>query len=97
MQTHRLVKEALKAKAPQLHQQLADQGALTQYALDLAEQINSQVVTMTQADRASGKWDNLGPMECAARMKMADALNQETVLAEMQQFPQDETSLQKQH
>ena len=52
MQTHRLVKEALKAKAPQLHQQLADQGALTQYALDLAEQINSQVVTMTQADRA---------------------------------------------
>ena len=94
MRTYNLVKEALKAKAPSLHKSLAAKGQLTQYVADLAEEINSQVVTLTQQDRARGKWDNLGPMECAARMRMADALNQETVLAEMLEFPQDETSPQ---
>ena len=96
MRTDNLVKEALKAKAPSLHKSLAESGGLTKFVADLAEEINSQVVTLTQQDRARGKWDDLGPMECAAKMKMADVLNQETVLAEMLQFPQDETSLQNQ-
>jgi len=96
MQMLNLVKEALKAKAPALHKDLARLGKLTEYVRDLADEINSQVVSMTQQDRARGKWDDLGPMECAAKMKMADVLNQETVLSEMLQFPQDETSLQNQ-
>ncbi len=91
MQMYNLVLAAIKDKAPELHKQLAAKGELTQYVKDLAEQINSEIVSMTQSQRMRGKWDNLGPVECARRMKTAESLNQETVLAEMLEFPQDET------
>lgn len=96
MRTYNLVKDALKAKAPSLHNALAAKGQLTQYVADLAEEISDQVVTLTQQDRARGKWDDLGPVECAAKMRMASSLNRELVLAQMLEFPQDETSRQNQ-
>ena len=94
MQTIALVKDAIKEKAPALHKALVASGALNAYAQDLAEQISSQVVTLTQAQRIKEGWDKLGPMECAARMRTASSLNREIVLAEMLEFPQDGTSPQ---
>ncbi len=85
---------ALKDKAPALHQQLTDKGELKAYAAGLAEQISSEAVDLTQKQRLREKWDKLGPMECAAKMKMAHALNLETVMADLLEFPQDETSPQ---
>jgi hypothetical protein len=95
MQTTELVKAALKDKNPALHKQLTAKGELNKFATDLAEQINSQAVTLTQADRVREGWDKLGPVESAARMRTANSLNREAVMAEMLEFPQDETSLQK--
>jgi len=92
MQTVELVKAALRDKNPALHKELSAKGELNRFAADLAEQISEQVTTLTQADRIRGGWDKLGPMECAAKMKMASSLNREAVLAQMLEFPQDETS-----
>lgn len=96
MSIQQVVKEALKDKAPQLHKDLTASGKLTEYVRDLSEQITSEIVSMTQAQRMKGKWDNLGPLECARRMKSAENLNQEKVLAEMLEFPQEQTSQQNQ-
>ena len=92
MQTITLVKDAIKEKAPALYRSLAASGQLNEYAQDLADQISSQVVTLTQAQRIKEGWDKLGPVECAARMRMASSLNREAVLADLLEFPQDETS-----
>lgn len=90
------VKQALKEKAPQLHEQLRASGQLGRFAEDRASEISSAVVQMTQEQRLKGKWDNLGPMECAAKMKAAAALNRETAIAEALEFPPDQTSSQSQ-
>jgi hypothetical protein len=100
MQTTTLVKTALREKSPELYKALESSGDLNEFVMDLADQISSEVVTLTQAQRLREKWDKLGPMECAGKMKMADALNMEIVLDEMLEFPRDdqpdETSLQNQ-
>ena len=88
------VEMALKEKAPQLHAQLKAKGELSKYLQDLAEQIKSQTVSLVQADRKRNHWDNLGPMELAAKLKMSDALNQERVMADLLEFPQEGTSPQ---
>ena len=90
------VQLAIKDKAPDLFKQLTDKGQLHQYAADLADQISTVTVDLTQAQRLKEKWDKLGPMECAAKMKMAAALNKEIAMADLLEFPQDETSPQKQ-
>lgn len=96
MQTYNLVKEAIKHKAPALHKQLEAKGELNKYARDLAEQIQQEIVDLTMADHKRNRWDKLEPMERAAKMKTAMSLNQEKVLADMLEFPQEETSLQSQ-
>jgi len=96
MQSIQLVKLAIKDKAPSLHRQLSESGKLVEYARDLADQISSAVVDLTQEQRLREKWDKLGPMECAGKMKMAAALNREIALAQALEFPQDETSPQNQ-
>lgn len=83
---------AIKDKAPQLHQQLQASGKLNSHAQDLAEQINAEVVSMTMQDHKQHRWDKLPPMERAAKMNAAKAMHRETVLAQMLEFPQDETS-----
>ena len=92
MLTFNLVQAALKDKAPALYQQLAAKGELDSYLNDLASQVSSETVDLTMQDRQRGQWDKLGPVECAARMKMASALNNERVMADLLEFPQDETS-----
>lgn len=89
---HELVKEALKEKAPALHKSLQATGKLNEYATDLAQQIHSEINTMTAEDRRRGKWDKLPPMELVGKLNQARALNREKVLADMLEFPQDETS-----
>src|SRR5574343_843471 len=96
MRMQELVQGALKEKNPTLYLQLKKSGDLGRYTTDLAEQINSEIVSLTMQDRLVGRWDDLGAMECANRMKVAQSLNQEKVLAEMLEFPQDETSQQSQ-
>lgn len=91
MTTESLVLATLKAKAPALHRRLAASGELGQFVQERAGQFQEQVVSMTQAQRIKEHWDRLGPMECAGKMKMADAINREIVHAEMLDFPQDET------
>lgn len=92
MQLHNLVMETVKAKAPALHKEMASKGTLTAFVRDAAEEISDQVTTATQAQRKLGKWDNLGPMESAARMRAADLMNQEQALAEWAESLPAETS-----
>lgn len=91
MRTVNLVKEALKHKSPSLYRHLIAKGKLNEYAQELAEQISERVVALTMEQRIREGWDKLGPMESAGRMKMASILNRELVLAQMLEFPQDET------
>ena len=86
------VEAAIKDKAPDLHRQLAAKGTLGAYSRDLAEQIAQSATDLTQAQRLKEKWDKLGPAQSAARMKMAHALNLETAMADLLEFPQDATS-----
>jgi plasmid replication initiation protein len=92
MQLHNLVKETLKAKAPALHKEMEAKGTLTAFVRDAAEEISGLVTTATQAQRKLGKWDSLGPMESAARMRAADLMNQEQALAEWVESLPAETS-----
>ena len=96
MQTVNLVKAAIKDKAPKLSADLQATAKLNEYAKDLAAQIDSEVVSLTQEQRLAQGWDKLGPMECAARMKTAASLNLESVLGALLEFPQDATSPQSQ-
>lgn len=83
---------ALKDQAPELHAELAKAGSLRQYVDDLSSQISSASVTATQEQRLREKWDNLGSVECAAKMRAAQSLHLEAALADLLQFPQDGTS-----
>jgi hypothetical protein len=83
---------ALKDKAPALHASLQASGELRKYATNLAAEISSQSVDLTMEQRRREGWDKLGPLECAAKMRTADHLNREALLAEALEFPPDETS-----
>ena len=85
-----VVRLAMKDRAPALYADLESSGKLTSFVKDRAEEIASQIVSMTQNQRISEKWDSLGPMECAARIKQADSMNREIVLSEMLEFPTDD-------
>lgn len=82
---------ALKDKNLALYKELAASGQLNEYVTNLADEIQSEIVSLTQEQRIKGKWDRLGPMECASKMKVAHSLNRELVLAQMLEFPQDTT------
>ena len=99
MDTQSLVRAALKGKNPDLHAQLTKAGTLTAFVQDLAEEINSQVVTLAHqiaAKKGCFTPPFPDPLEKVGIMKMADKLASETVLSEMLEFPQDETSPQSQ-
>lgn len=90
MSMQSLVKAALKDKSPTLYRRLATSGELDEFVTTRAEEISDAVVSMTQEDRLRGKWDKLGPVECAARLATATSMNREVVLAEMLEFPTDD-------
>lgn len=83
---------AIKDKAPALHKSLAASGKLNGYAQELADQINSETVSMTMEDHRRNRWDKLDPMARAAKMNAAKAINREAAMAQVLEFPQDETS-----
>lgn len=95
MNTEKLVLAALKEKNPALHRQLERSGKLREYVSDLAGEISDQRTTLTMEIaskhglQAAQKTD---PIKAVGIMNMADKLATETVLAEMLDFPQDETS-----
>ena len=90
--TPSLVREALKHKSPALFSSLQHSGKLNEFVQETADEIASQIVSLVHQMRMHGKWDSLPPMELAQNLKMADATAREIVLAEMLEFPQDETS-----
>lgn len=91
--TESMVLAALKDKAPHLHRELTDSGALDEFVKGKAEEISS--LTTSLAHRMAnqfgyGKTDD--PMERARIMNGVLAQAREIVLAEQLEFPQDETS-----
>lgn len=90
MPNEKLVRLALKDKSPTLYRRLAERRELDEFVTTRAEEISDAVVSMTQEQRLKEKWDRLGPVECAARLQTAAALNREIVLAEMLEFPTDD-------
>jgi hypothetical protein len=89
---HQTLDQAMKDRAPALHQQLKASGKLGPYLRQLAAEINSQVVTTVQEMRMAQHWDRLPPLELAARLKAAESSAMEVALGEALQFPLDETS-----
>ena len=90
---------ALKDKAPALHQQLSEAGTLRAFLTEQAEEINEQIVTLTMhlaGKQGAFKTPELPLVEKAGILKACEASATETVLSEMLQFPQDETSLPSQ-
>jgi hypothetical protein len=73
----RTLAAGLKAQHPDLPD--ADRARL---AREQADAISSTVVTTVQEQRRAEKWDRLGPMECAARMRTAEAMALEAAIAE---------------
>lgn len=92
-----MVLTALKEKNPALHQQLTEAGTLKAFLSDQAEEINSQIVTLTMELAPKMGHDKAKSLpEAAGILKACEASATETVLAEMLEFPLDETSLPSQ-
>lgn len=88
-----LVLLALQEKNLALHQQLTDQGRLKAFVTDHADQINDQIVTLTMELAArQGRNKAKSLPEGAGILKACEATATEIVLAEMLEFPLDETS-----
>lgn len=91
MALHQTIESALKHKAPGLHAKLQAAGKLREYVDELASQISSETVSLTQAQRQREKWDN-DPATLVGNLNQARVLNHEVALANALEFPQDETS-----
>lgn len=94
--TEKMVLAAMKEKAPALHRQLANQGKLQSFLADQADQINDQISTLAvhlSSQRGMNQAKSL--VEKAGIINTATLQATEIVLAEMLDFPQDETSPQK--
>ena len=86
---------ALKEKAPTLHADLSATGKLRAFVANQAEEIDEQIVTLTMQMAPKMGHDKAKSLtEGAAILKACEATATEIVLAEMLQFPLDETSPQ---
>ena len=90
MQTYDLVKAALKDKNPALYKSLAASGELNQFVTERADEIQDEIATLTMELSAKARKETSDPMEIAQLLKGYDSIAQETVLAEMLEFPQDD-------
>jgi hypothetical protein len=88
------IEAAMRDKAPRMYADLKASGRLMSTIRDLESQINEQVTTAVMEQRLREGWDRLPLLENAARMKAAESLAREIALAEVLQFPPDETSNQ---
>jgi hypothetical protein len=83
---------ALKEKNPELLQQLTVAGELSEFVSTQAEEINEQITTlMMELAAKHGEKDAKSLIEQAAILNTADKMATELVLAEMLEFPRDET------
>jgi hypothetical protein len=82
----------LKYKAPSLYLNLKSRGKLEDYCPNLADEISSEAISQMISQRGREKWDDLGPMESAGRMKMQLHLNIEALLEQALEFPPEEIS-----
>jgi len=94
--TLNLVRAALKDKNPSLYQELSKAGSLSTFLEERTDEIQDQITSLMMEIRAKGNWESLPLPELAANLKMAHAQATEIVLAEMLEFPQDETYPQSQ-
>lgn len=88
----RTIEAGLKYKAPSLYRNLKSRNQLEDYCLNLENEIRSEAVQSMMAQRGRERWDDLGPMESAGRMKMQLHLNIEALLEQALEFPPEEIS-----
>ena len=88
-----LVSDALKDKNPALFRELQIRCKLKDFLAEKTAEIQDAIVSRTME---IAKWHGLteatSPLDKAAMLKVAESLASEEVLAEMLEFPQDETS-----
>ena len=85
------VLRALKDNAPELHQQLTQQGKLMQFVTDQAAEIEDQISTLAvHLSSQQGMNQAKSLVEKAGIINTATLQATEIVLAEMLEFPQDE-------
>ena len=95
--SEKMVLQALKDKAPDLHKELMESGKLKGFVRERAEEIAALTTTLAHqmADK-QGYAKTEDPMERARIMNGVLPMAREVVLAEQLEFPQDETSPQSQ-
>lgn len=87
------VRLALKDKNPALFKELQMRGGLNDFLSERTAEIQDAIVSRTmEIARWQGLTEATNPMDKAAMLKVAESLAVEEVLAEMLEFPQDETS-----
>lgn len=59
-------------------------------AEDMADELGSQAVTQVQDQRRREKWDDLGPVKCAARMRTAEHLALEALITQAVESPPED-------
>ena len=97
MRTEELVREALRHKAPSIYKQLMENGKLSEFLKERADEIREAVATLGREIAVKHGYNEAmktDPMKAVGIHNMADALAREIVYAEMLEFPQDETSPQ---
>ena len=95
--TEKMVLTALKEQNPALHQQMAESGQLRAFLADQAEEINDQIINLATRIAAQHKANEAKSFqEKVGILNSANSMATEIVLAEMLQYPQDETSPQSQ-
>lgn len=85
-------RKALKERAPKLYAQMEKVGDLEKHVRDAVTQANDSVNERVTETFLSRKGNRLGPIEQAALMNAIKAELQEIELAQMLEFPPDETS-----
>lgn len=93
MNTIDLVRNALKDKNPALFRDLQMRGGLKDFLAERTQEIQDAIVSRTmEIAKGQGLTEATSPLDKAALLKVAESLASEEVLAEMLEFPQDETS-----
>lgn len=97
MSMKNLVLKALENLAPKLLAELKSSNSLDQYLQTTAEEISSQIVSLTMEIAKKNGLDKAESLqELAGILASADQAAAEIVLSQMLEFPQDEISQPKQ-